>query len=158
MSLDTQVNLGNMYVQGLGVPQDLDQAMAWYKKAAEQYPDHVSELIAHLQQRIDGTLSPSTSPEAIASATAAIDTAMRGGGAGAGAPTAPADDGADVMVTALPLSAIPSTGRSVGAMEFTVQMGRGSAGSSSGSSSSPSSSSSSSSSSSGSAAAKEELK
>jgi len=29
-------NLGNMYANGLGVPQDYNKAVYWYKKAAEQ--------------------------------------------------------------------------------------------------------------------------
>jgi TPR repeat protein len=49
------VNLGNLYAQGLGVPLSLPTAMQWYRKAQEQYPEHVAELIQFLQQRMDGT-------------------------------------------------------------------------------------------------------
>jgi TPR repeat protein len=33
---DAQVNLGNMYASGQGVPQDYAAAVSWYRKAAEQ--------------------------------------------------------------------------------------------------------------------------
>ncbi|MBR0097489.1 MAG: SEL1-like repeat protein, partial [Synergistaceae bacterium] len=33
---EAQYNLGNMYINGRGVQQDYQQALYWYRKAAEQ--------------------------------------------------------------------------------------------------------------------------
>ncbi len=70
-----QVNYANMLVQGLGVPMDLHAAMEWYKKAAQQYPEEVTALIAHLQDRIDngGASSDSTAAGGLVDDVATVD-------------------------------------------------------------------------------------
>ncbi len=121
-----QVNLGNMYVQGLGVPRSLHTAMGWYKKAAEQYPEHVAELIQHLQERIDAGDSAMDGGQVSMPG-------MMGGDAGVGA-------GASVT---LPLTAMTPAGTAAAHLptkEFVVELDRGRSSSGGGSSSSSSSS------------------
>jgi hypothetical protein len=93
-----------MYVQGLGVPQNLDTAMAWYRKAEQQYPDQVSELIRHLELRIAGTVTHSDVDVASLSSLINDDTVRNAVTLGA------VDAEAAAGVTALPFTAIPRSG------------------------------------------------
>ena len=38
-----QFNLGLMYDEGQGVPQDYAEAVKWYRKAAEHFPDSLHQ-------------------------------------------------------------------------------------------------------------------
>ncbi len=89
-----------MYVQGLGVPRNLHTAMAWYKRAEAQHPEHVAELIQHLQLRIDAgdsALDPSSDDVTMPGMVGEAAAGAGAGGAGAGG-------------DALPLSAMTSAG------------------------------------------------
>ena len=48
--LSRQVNLGHMYVQGIGVPQNFSEALKWYTAASKQQPDETRELVEFAQQ------------------------------------------------------------------------------------------------------------
>ena len=98
-----QVNLGNMYAQGLGTAQDLPQALVWYRKAEAQHPELVKDLIEYVQR------SMGQPPRE-----------------GAGDPTAvnsaPAPDD-PVLVTAMPLSVAAASPSAPGAVELSLKMG-----------------------------------
>lgn len=52
-----QLNIGDLYENGYGVPQDYDKAFEWYKKAAEQGNQEASNRIGRLvmNDKIDDT-------------------------------------------------------------------------------------------------------
>ena len=52
-----QLNTGNLYENGYGVPQDYDEAFEWYKKAADQGNQEASNRIGRLvmNNKIDDT-------------------------------------------------------------------------------------------------------
>ncbi len=51
---DAQYNLGHLYRQGLGVPQDLEQAGRWYAKAAGQGVPNAQFNVATMYAKGDG--------------------------------------------------------------------------------------------------------
>ncbi|MGP5546880.1 tetratricopeptide repeat protein [Psychrobacter alimentarius] len=44
----TQLNIGGLYENGYGVPQDYDKAFEWYQKAADQGNPQASNRIGKL--------------------------------------------------------------------------------------------------------------
>ena len=48
---DAQFYTGEMYLRGEGVYQDLDQALAWYRKAADQGLEQAREKLADLLKK-----------------------------------------------------------------------------------------------------------
>ena len=44
-------NLGNLYEQGKGVPQDFNKAAEWFKKAADQGYEDAANHLADLKQK-----------------------------------------------------------------------------------------------------------
>ena len=46
-----QINLGQLYSQGIGVKKDLDKALEWYRKAAEQGNEFAKEKVTEIENR-----------------------------------------------------------------------------------------------------------
>jgi TPR repeat protein len=69
-----EYNIGFCYETGLGVASDLDQAAAWYRKAASHGRGTVKRLAAEGLQsvRVAGTDGPSPVASALPSGTAAL--------------------------------------------------------------------------------------
>lgn len=49
-----QLDLGFMYDNGYGVPQDYQEAIAWYRRAADQGNDRAQYNLAHIYDKGDG--------------------------------------------------------------------------------------------------------
>jgi TPR repeat protein len=63
-----QLNLGAAYDHAMGVPRDVEQALHWYQKAAEQGLAEAQFNLAHLL--VEAEISPTTAAEWMAKAAA----------------------------------------------------------------------------------------
>lgn len=51
---EAQCCLAGLYIQGLGVKQDLDNAIKWFEKAAEQGHAEAKEFLADINSILKG--------------------------------------------------------------------------------------------------------
>jgi len=60
-SVDGCFNVGKSYEDGFGVSQDLNEAIKWYKKAAEKGDKEAKEKVKELENKISPSSTPSSS-------------------------------------------------------------------------------------------------
>jgi TPR repeat protein len=50
---EAQLALADLYLEGMGVEQSVDQAQEWYQRAADQGSQRGAEMLAKIQQDAD---------------------------------------------------------------------------------------------------------